>query len=299
MRSKVITPQERLTHLPFEPQTTSSNLGWAAIRLEDYRYLPPSDLKLPPMSHHILAFHYKPPQGLLRHRCGEKHNEATMVVEDITYVPANMDNHWEFGGSQPHCLHILLENGFLTQTALTTYDLDAAHLQFVDDFQLRDPHLKHFARLFQAELINQGQTGPLYAETLGTALAIYLLTHHTNLQPKLKDRRRGLSKAQIQATISLMNDRIAEQISLQEMADNLNLSPYYFARLFRQSMGTPPYQYLTQLRLDQAKQLLLSAPQATLATIAQQVGLTDHAYLTRQFHKRFGITPSDYRSLYL
>ena len=184
MNTKTITPQERLRQLPFSPKTTSSNLGWSSIRLEDYRNLPPSDLSLPPMDHHILAFHYKPPDGPLQHRCGEHRYQATMVLNDITYVPANMDNRWQFEGSQPHCLHILIENSFMAQTALTACDADIARLQFINKLQIREQRLRLLARLFQAELDNDGQTGPLYAESLGTALAVYLLTFHTNLQAK-------------------------------------------------------------------------------------------------------------------
>ena len=161
MSLKTITPRERLKQLPFEPTVTSSNFGWGSLRLEDYRNLPESDLKLPPMNHHIIAFHYKPPEGVLKHSCGEQQDESVMSLNDITYVPARVDNSWEFGASNPHCLHILIEDSFFTQTALTALDCDPAALEAIGSFQLRDPQMQMMANLFHAELYQQGETGPL------------------------------------------------------------------------------------------------------------------------------------------
>ena len=80
---QIITPQERLEQLPFEPATVQAAARQAPIRLEDYRDLPPSDLSLPPMDYHIIAFHYKPPEGVLRHRCGGVWQEGPMNLFDI------------------------------------------------------------------------------------------------------------------------------------------------------------------------------------------------------------------------
>ncbi|MFK7805419.1 MAG: helix-turn-helix domain-containing protein [Anaerolineae bacterium] len=303
MSVKTITPLDRLGHLPFQPTVTSSNLGWSSLRLEDYRYLPASDLKMPPMNHHIVAFHYKPPTGVLKHGCGEQSAESVMSLNDITYVPARIDNSWEFGDSQPHCLHILIEDSFFNKTALTAFDIDPVSLESVGSFQIQDARLQMMAQLFHTELYQQGQTGPLYVESLTTALTIALLHNFTNLaHGQLKKHRRPkapqLGKNQLRQIHALMHANLERGLSLQQMADEVALSTYHFSRLFKASMGISPNQYLLQLRLDETKRLLLQSPKQPISAIAQQTGFTDQAYLTRQFRQHFGITPARFRDQY-
>lgn len=304
MSIKTITPIDRLDHLPFQPTVTSSNLGWSALRLEDYRFLPPSDLKMPPMNHHIVAFHYKPPTGLLKHGCGEQSAESIMSLNDITYVPARIDNSWEFGSSHPHCLHILIEDSFFNQTALTAFDVDPSSLESMGSFQIQDARLQMMAQLFHTELYQQGQTGPLYVESLTTALTIALLNNFTNIsQGRLNHHKRPkagqLGKNQLRQIQALMQAKLESGLSLKQMADEVNLSTYHFSRLFKASMGVSPSRYLLQLRLDEAKRLLLQTPMQPISAIAQQTGFTDQAYLTRQFRQRFGIPPARFRDQYI
>ena len=298
MSLKTITPHDRLKQLPFEPTVTSSNFGWSSLRLEDYRNLPESNLKLPPMNHHIIAFHYKPSAGVLKHSCGTQQGESRMELNDITYVPARMDNSWEFGKSNPHCLHILIEDSFFTQTALTGLDHDPASLEAIGSFQLRDQRAQMMAKLFHTELYEQGQTGPLYIESLTTAFTIYLLNQHTNQRGKQQHQTSHLSKSQLRRVHDLMTANLENGVSLNQMAAELNLSPYHFARQFKALMGVAPHQYFLRMRLDEAKRLLVQGPAQPIAMIAQQTGFTDQAYLTRQFRNRFGLTPAKFRTRY-
>ena len=298
MSVKTITPHDRLNQLPFQPTVTSSDLGWGSIRLEDYRNLPASDLKMPPMNHHIIALHYKPPAGLLKHGCGEQQAEKVMMVNDITYVPARIDNSWEFGGSHPHCLHILIDDSFFNRTALTAFDVDPAKLESIGSFQVRDPRLQMMAQLFHNELYQQGQAGPLYVESLTTALTVTLLNSFTNLETSIRPQASNLRKDQLRRVHDLMHANLTCGLSLKRMADEVHLSPFHFSRMFKVSMGISPSQYLLQLRLEEAKRLLLHSSTLKVSAIAQQTGFTDQAYLTRQFRQRFGITPARFRNRY-
>lgn len=72
------------------------------------------------------------------------------------------------------------------------------------------------------------------------------------------------------------------------------MSQYYFSRLFKQSTGVSPYQYVMQLRIERAK-YLLQTTSLPIAAIAQQVGFTNQNQLTIQFRKFAQTTPSNYR----
>ena len=192
--------------------------SWPHIRLEDYRNLPPSDLILQPMDYHIIAFHYKPPKGLLKHRCGGAWRESQIRQFDITYVPAHRDNQWQFDGHQPHCLHILLHNDFLEHIMLRTWDVDPSQVLLQAQFQCQNPFLQKLAFKFHKIVLQNQNRDTLYLENLGTTLATHLLTSHTN-QLSLPKVTHGLSKNQIQLIVDYLQTHLAEQITLQQMAE--------------------------------------------------------------------------------
>jgi AraC-like DNA-binding protein len=83
-----------------------------------------------------------------------------------------------------------------------------------------------------------------------------------------------------------------QNITLEELAQQVHLSRAYLIRAFRQATGIPPYTYLLQLRIKQAKQLLATGLPA--AYVAQEVGFTDQSHLIRHFKSFTGLTPKQY-----
>jgi AraC family transcriptional regulator len=83
-------------------------------------------------------------------------------------------------------------------------------------------------------------------------------------------------------------------LSLAEIASVVNISPTYFASLFKQAMGISPYQYVIQQRVKQGK-LMLSNTDLAIADIALQVGFSSQSHLTQQFKRLTGMTPKQIR----
>jgi AraC family transcriptional regulator len=83
--------------------------------------------------------------------------------------------------------------------------------------------------------------------------------------------------------------------SVTELAAEAGLHPVYFTRAFRAAVRMPPSRFVVEARLERASGLLVSS-QASVSAIAYEVGYSDHSHFCRQFRRRFGITPSAYRS---
>lgn len=92
----------------------------------------------------------------------------------------------------------------------------------------------------------------------------------------------------------LMRLRLSEDISLDELAAEVNLSTFHFARIFKQSFGVPPRVYLTQLRMEKAGELL-EKTDLPITEIALEVGYSSNQVLARVFIKHYHMSPSDYR----
>ncbi len=87
---------------------------------------------------------------------------------------------------------------------------------------------------------------------------------------------------------------IAKGIKLADLASLLNMSPFHFGRMFKQSMGITPHQYVIQQRVERAKKLLKNSDRAII-DIALECGFNSHSNLSKQFRKVMGITPKTFR----
>jgi len=83
-----------------------------------------------------------------------------------------------------------------------------------------------------------------------------------------------------------------ENVSLDDLARLAGLSPFHLSRVFAREVGLPPHTYLTGVRVDHAKRLLLAGHPA--ATAARETGFVDQSHLTRHFKRIVGVTPGQY-----
>ncbi len=89
-------------------------------------------------------------------------------------------------------------------------------------------------------------------------------------------------------------DHLPSALTISEIADAVHLTPEYCCAVFKKHTGKTLIQYITEQRIELAKQLLFLY-NLPLQSVAEQVGYTDYSYLTRVFKKRTGFTPSEYR----
>jgi AraC-like DNA-binding protein len=85
----------------------------------------------------------------------------------------------------------------------------------------------------------------------------------------------------------------AKEITLQELAQEVGLSSFHLARIFRQAVGLSPHAYQTQLRLARARTLLAQGYE--VGYVATEIGFFDQSHLTNQFKRFFCMTPGSYR----
>nr|WP_249466075.1 AraC family transcriptional regulator [Amycolatopsis thermalba] len=131
-------------------------------------------------------------------------------------------------------------------------------------------------------------TDDLYAESAAAFLATHLVTRGRHAPPP------GPEHAAVRAAIAVMRDRLAEPLTLADIAAEVHLSVYHLIRVFRAATGETPHRYLTRLRIEQA-QRLLSGTTLTLAGIAARCGFASPGALSAAFLNQVGVRPSAYR----
>jgi AraC-like DNA-binding protein len=114
-----------------------------------------------------------------------------------------------------------------------------------------------------------------------------LASHSQNAHTK------GLSSRQLRLTICYIQAHLDEEICLDAIASELGFSRYYFCRLFKQSTGFSPYQYVIRCRIELAKQLLKKGDES-IAEIALACGFSHQSHLHRHFKRLTGFTPQKF-----
>jgi AraC family transcriptional regulator len=159
---------------------------------------------------------------------------------------------------------------------------------------VEDPILAHIAALGRLELAQGGATGRLYVEGLGVTLAAHLLHKYGVSKRRLNLYRGGLAPVQLRRVIEYIDTYLAEELSLAELASVAGLSHNHFAQAFKAAMGRPPHRYLTERRVQRARELLRD-PRIPIAEIAHAVGFSSQSHLTINFRRMTGMTPARFR----
>ena len=113
----------------------------------------------------------------------------------------------------------------------------------------------------------------------------------------VRGQRAQREKKSVREAKDFIQAQYAAGISLEEVAQHVQLAPTYFSQLFKQETGKTYNEFLTDVRLEAAKTLLEDSDFG-IAQVAEQVGYTDSRYFSKLFQKKVGIRPKEYRKLY-
>jgi len=100
----------------------------------------------------------------------------------------------------------------------------------------------------------------------------------------------------VQQIMKYMESHYREKISLDQIAENMYLSPFYISKLFKSETGDTPINYLISLRMEKAKELLDRNPALSIQEAAAQVGYEDAYHFSKLFKKYYGLSPRYYRA---
>ena len=111
-----------------------------------------------------------------------------------------------------------------------------------------------------------------------------------NIRTKKDESTRGVA-AEVQ---NYIREHYADDLSLDDVSYRVNISPYYFSKLFKNETGMNFIDYLTEVRMEHAKELL-SGSDRSVKEICRAVGYSDPNYFSRSFKKNVGVTPTEYK----
>ncbi|WP_077530106.1 helix-turn-helix domain-containing protein [Vreelandella utahensis] len=210
--------------------------------------------------------------------------------------PAGSRSHWRIDGPFEF-VHFYFTDRDLECCMEQTWDREPGSVTLEARYQVQDDVLAHAGQLL--ELSDwQAPSQPQAMDHLAHWLLVQITGRYSTAdlaEPVVKGR---FSRRQQRSLEERIEQALNEPLDLATMAGWVHLSPYHFARLFRASFGMAPYQYVQERRLQRAR-ALLQRPHAKITAIALECGFGDGSQFSRAFRKRFGKTPSAYRSQFV
>ncbi|MBD1909798.1 MULTISPECIES: AraC family transcriptional regulator [unclassified Leptolyngbya] len=285
---------ELLQLVPRPPLLTSQQAEWKNILVQHHQQ-PPWEMPENTVNQHVVVVHHKVGSRLQVNRTMNAiKRQEYMRNGSCVIVPAAVPHESSWGHEAEFTL-LIFEPAYLAQLAYET--LEGDRIELIPQFARIDPIIASVGSALKAELESDSIRGRLYAESAAVFLATHLLHHYCSRTHPIKVTAKGLPKYKLQQAIAYIEAHLGEEISLEAIANHLNMSQYYFCHLFKKSMGVSPYQYVLQQRINKAKHLL-KHQKSVITDVALECGFANQTHFTKHFRKLTGITPRSYREQY-
>jgi AraC family transcriptional regulator len=186
-------------------------------------------------------------------------------------------------------LFLALSPVFISRVA-EEMELEADRIELTGQRGITDPTLRHIALALRAGVQTGDALDRLYGETLSTALAVHLLREYSTAVLEPKRPYGGLPREKLVRAVEYIQDQLHADLTVSGIALVADMSADHFTKLFKESTGQSPYQYVVEARVRKAKELLTTG-KFTISEAAHQVGFVDQSHLTRHFKRVFGLPP--------
>lgn len=164
----------------------------------------------------------------------------------------------------------------------------------IPQFAMFDPLIYQIGLALKSEM-ESGVNNCLYAESLATMLSAYLLQRYSVWQQTLPPYRDSLPKRQLRLILDFIDTHLTEELSLKTLTAIVQMSPFCFIRLFKQSIGLTAHQYVQRRRGEMAKKLL-KEQNLMVSDIAKRVGFHSPRHFSSVFRTYTGVIPTNYRN---
>jgi len=164
-----------------------------------------------------------------------------------------------------------------------------------DHWSLRDPRLEHLLKVLHAELQQGAPAGRLFGEQVGDAIGMLLARQYATVKVGAYGTGGGISAKRLKQVLDYIEAHLDQQTHLSDLAEAASMSPFYFAHLFKNSMGVSPHKYVTMRRIERAKKMLHRSDMSVLE-IGIRVGYQDAKHFRVMFRREAGVSPSEFRA---
>jgi AraC family transcriptional regulator len=274
--------------LPHPPIFSSDRLRWESIYAQYHRQ-PAWTVPKFSSSLHIILVNQSDRRILFDRVLNGDRQKSQLDRGEMVIFPANVCSQASWDCEMDFTL-LFLEPTYLDRIARQFSTSEAIdNITLEPCFGICDRAIETIASLFKQELESEQVSSDFHVDALRELLCLTLLRQYSTR----KDRE--IPQKDLHSAIAYINENLAENLSLKNVARVAKISSYYFARLFKISTGMTLNQYVTNRRIEKAKQIL-SHQNLSVVEVAKLVGIESQSHFNRVFLQHTGSTPKAYRN---
>jgi AraC family transcriptional regulator len=254
----------------------------------------PGLVELSPQANAIVSVHVGSPARMsCRH--GRALFRGTAIHGDVEIIPWGMPGGWEL--KQHDVAFVMSLSPALLGRAAEESGVNGAGagMELLSRFHTRDLQIEHIAWALKNEMDNGYPCGRVYTDGLALALAAHLVRRHSSLSPHSGCVNGRMPLRKLKEVLLFVDDHLAEDLSLADIARVAGLSLSHLSALFRASVGMPVHQYVLRRKVERAAQLLRGS-RLPISQVALESGFAHQSHLALHMRRIMGTTPKKLRS---
>src|SRR5919112_1181283 len=212
----------------------------------------------------------------------------------LTTGGAPYDVRWRAVSEEPYeTMLVFIELPIIERALEEVFGTDANHARLRDASAFNDEGLNSRLGLLREELMRP-QASPMVVQSLAQLIAVHLARSYGVTDEESHGGSPSLPGHKLKQVTDWMSEHIAEEFSLDRLAEQAGLSRFHFQRLFKAATGVSPSRYHINLRMEEARRLLRET-KMNVVDVALEVGYTNPSHFAQLFRRETGLSPSDYR----
>lgn len=223
--------------------------------------------------------------GKTRNDIADSDSMCMMPVGQTLY--ANWSKEYEY-------VTVDFSQNYLAQMALEMNI--SGRVEMKETVSKKDILIQHLGLAFLAEAEKKETSSRLYSESIAHTLMFHLIKNYSTADFQEKNLSGGLSGNKLRKVTDFINDNLESDLTLSEIAKVAGLSHFHFARAFRKTTGVTPQQYITNRRIEKAKELLAKS-NLPIVEVGFQAGFKNQSHFTTLFRKFTSLTPKIWREV--
>jgi AraC family transcriptional regulator len=173
-------------------------------------------------------------------------------------------------------------------------ETDPTSVRYRDDAKVEDPVLVRLGQAIRQQMESDGAVSTVVLTSIVESIVTRLFVAHC-AEDHAVAASGPLSTETLNRVRAYVRAHLADDVTVGDLAGCANMGVSHFTRLFKQTVGQSPYQYVLHERVNAARRRLRST-ERPIAQIALDVGFSSQSHLTRRFKKVVGTTPGRYRT---
>lgn len=246
------------------------------------------------IAHPSLIYHLTRPTEVTRRIEGTRGEKTLIGPRRICLTPGDATTSWRHAG-HPEILQVYLRRSIYESAVSEIYGCDVSSAELVPRFAILDPLLEQLAIAITGALHDGTSEDGLYIDAIAHMMAAHLArTHSTRSRPVRIAPAKPVSAWRMRRLLEFIEENLDGDLSLHAMAAEVEMSPLYLARAFKQAVGQSPHQYVLTRRIERARELLRNTSMPVV-DVAMAVGFSSQSHLSHWFLRHVGVSPAAYR----